>query len=183
MKHLRIAKVLGGFAAGLVAASCIVQSQPAAKSGPESETVAASRAAGNPDTLAETPAIEIPAGAYSCTIDRYDPFPCRVTLQADGRKRLEKLGGSQRFSGIITEQANGFAFRGTFYCPYGSCTEAVGGEFVAYDDGLYRGTLSTSKAPTTVTIQYAEYSAYGGNRYGGQLYGAYLYGGNLYGGY
>lgn len=176
MDRIRIAKVIAGLALGFTVASCIVQAQPepvapAAKAteGP-AETRTASIAEGESN---------LPDGAYSCTIDRYDPFPCRVTTDPDGRQRLEKLGGSQRFSGIVSPTAQGFDFRGTYFCPYGDCTEAVSGQFTAYDDGLFRGTMGGER-PVTVTVQYTEFGgyAYGGDQY---AYGGYGYGAGLYG--
>jgi hypothetical protein len=119
----------------------------------------------------------LPNGAYSCSIDSYDPYPCRVTTDPDGRKRLEKLAGSQRFSGVATPTQGGFEFQGTLYCPWGDCTEAVSGTFVAYDDGLFRGQVGGQR-PMTVTVQYTEYGGYG---YDGANYGGGYYGGELYG--
>lgn len=177
MNRSRIAKTSIAFVAGLAVASCIVQAQPEETTTPVGP--ASAEAERNPDAIAASGAVlNVPDGSYSCTIDRYDPFPCQVRTEADGRKRLEKLAGSQRFSGVIAPTANGFSFRGTFYCPHGECTEAVSGDFVAYDDGLYRGKLSTRSNPTTVTVQYTQFGGYG---YGGGVYGAMLYGGVGYG--
>lgn len=177
MKTTRLAKPVVAFASGLALAACIVQAQPNDDRSPAlSEPGAAAPARSS--SVAAGGAIEVPDGNYSCTIGGYDPFPCRVATEKDGRKRLEKLAGSQRFSGIISTTANGFQFRGTYYCPFGDCTEAVTGDFIAYDDGLYRGKLSTAREPTTVTVQYTQY---GGAGYGGGRYGAMLYGGVGYG--
>ncbi len=173
-----VSKVLATFAIGFGVAACIVQAQPKPA---VPVAVAPSGAAERGQVMmAEGGVLQVPDGAYACTIDKYDPFPCRVSTEPSGSKRLEKLGGSQRFSGIIEPGARGFSFRGTYYCPYGDCTEAVTGDFVAFDDGLYRGKLSTQN-PTTVTIQYTEYGGYGASMYGGDLYGGYMYGGDLYG--
>lgn len=175
-----LSKVAATFAIGFGVAACIVQAQPKPETTPVAAAPAGQAEERGQVMVAEDGVLQIPDGAYACTIDKYNPFPCRVSTEPNGNKRLEKLGGSQRFSGIIQPGANGFSFRGTFYCPYGDCTEAVTGQFVAFDDGLYRGKLST-RTPLTVTIQYTEYGGYGANLYGGALYGGYLYGGDLYG--
>jgi len=177
MGAIDIAKVAAGLTIGF-AAACMAQA--------ESEEPRPARimiaAGGQSDSAKEMADIAVPRGPYRCTIERYDPFPCRISVEPDGRKRLEKLGGSQRFSGVITANASGFSFRGTYYCPSGSCTQAVEGDFVAYDEGLYRGKLSTD-GPVTVTVQFAgdAAAAAGGSTYGGNTYGGSTYGGSIYG--
>lgn len=170
------------FAIGFGVAACIVEAQPKPVTTPVAAAPSGRSEERGQVMVAEGGVLQIPDGAYACTIDKYNPFPCRVSTEPNGNKRLEKLGGSQRFSGIIQPGARGFSFRGTFYCPYGDCTEAVTGDFVAYDEGLYRGKFRVrSQQPLTVTIQYTEYGGYGANMYGGDLYGGYMYGGDLYG--
>jgi len=177
-----VSRVLAMFAIGFGVAACIVEAQPKPVTTPVAAAPSGRSEERGQVMVAEGGVLQIPDGAYACTIDKYNPFPCRVSTEPNGNKRLEKLGGSQRFSGIIQPGARGFSFRGTFYCPYGDFTEAVTGDFVAYDEGLYRGKFRVrSQQPLTVTIQYTEYGGYGANMYGGDLYGGYMYGGDLYG--
>ena len=93
-------------------------------------------------------------GNYACNLTQegyqYPDFACIVFTQADGTRRLEKLSGSQRFQGTVTPTAEGFAFTGEYFCPYGDCTEAVQGEFEQLSSGVYRGTFGE----TVVTLKY-----------------------------
>ena len=106
-------------------------------------------------TLWYTPASStLQDGNYACNLFQsgyqYPDFSCVVFTQADGTRRLEKLTGSQRFGGIVTPHADGFAFTGEYFCPYGDCTHAVQGEFEPLSSGVYRGTFGE----TVVTLKY-----------------------------
>ncbi len=58
---------------------------------------------------------------WTCSIDAYDPLPCRFTRSGDGWA-LRKLMGSQRFEGTASFTRTEMAFDGTFFCPWGDCT-------------------------------------------------------------
>lgn len=68
-----------------------------------------------------TPVAELPAGGYQCRTIKlggpfspfvaYDWFVCRVDA-SDAGLRIEKLTGSQRFSGDLIEVGGGLVFRG-----------------------------------------------------------------------
>lgn len=92
-------------------------------------------------SLAELERVE---GNYKCAMDDTPAFACRI---ADGT--LEKLGGSQRFKGPITALPSGdLAFRGTFFCPWGSCTHPVAATFVKQAPGLYVGHFGPNEDPS-----------------------------------
>jgi hypothetical protein len=128
--------------------------------------------------------IEPLAGNYWCSIDdgyQYPPFACKIR-QVDKSTQLElvKLGGSQRFRGQVHAVGDGFTFDGTFYCPYGDCTQDLHGLFRAEASGAYRGEFRDA----TFSVQLVRASsALGGASYGGASYGGASYGGANYGNY
>lgn len=160
-------------AAGLVIAACIVQQEPAPSALP------ANQAQGAPGA---DPAMAggLANGDYSCSIQdggyQYPPFRCLVYSGENGGQVLEKMGGSQRFRGAVSDDGDGFRFDGTFFCPMGDCTENVSGSFARAGDGMYRGTLefaSGRQSPVTVSLQLAPGGfGYGGGSYGGVGYAA-----------
>ena len=95
---------------------------------------------------AAAPAEVAPLGHYLCSISEqgydYPPFACEI--RRDGaRTMLVKLEGSQRFEGEIRTAGHGFQFAGRYFCPFGDCTKALHGTFVAdARTGAYRGTFS-----------------------------------------
>ena len=124
-------------------------------------------------------------GEYLCSFTSgqysYPDFPCIVYARRDGRKVLEKVGGSQRIHGVIDETDEGFDFGGTFYCPHGSCTQQVSARFVAESATTYRGELTTQSGPIVVRLRFMPAGlprGYGGYGYAGRRYGA-GYGGRL----
>jgi hypothetical protein len=127
-----------------------------------------------------------PGGDYACRIDeggyRYPPFRC-VIASRGGRVTLEKVEGSVRFRGTVTPVADGFAFDGELYCPWGDCTERVHSVFAADGSGAYHATIeSLQSGPARVTLRYTpRFHAIGGDGYGGAAYGGDSYGGAAYG--
>jgi hypothetical protein len=124
-------------------------------------------------------------GDYACSIESggysYPPFRC-VVYSGEGGQLLEKMGGSQRFRGRVLPDGEGFRFDGTFFCPWGDCTEDVSGTFQPAGHGWYRGTIqgdSMHTSPLVVTLQYTP----GGFTYGGAGYGGAAYGGHQHGPY
>ena len=96
----------------------------------------------------EAPAAQaaaVPTGQYACSFAqgglRYRAFTCRITRGTDERLQLEKLNGSQRIRGAVEPKGEGFTFRGTYFCPVGSCDRAVTGEFQRQSAGVYVGRL------------------------------------------
>lgn len=171
-------------AAGLVVASCIVQAPP-----PRQSTTLPANSYQQTSAAGDAPG-GLSAGDYSCTIEtdgyRYPPFHCAIYVAEDGSAMLEKLSGSQRFRGRLDPSADqdgqvgGFHFAGTYFCPWGACTDNVSGDFAAQGPGVFRGTLQGSDqrvAPVTVTLTYLP----GGFTYGGAGYGGVAYGGRGYG--
>ena len=67
---------------------------------------------------------------WVCQISDYDPQPCKLSRAGDGW-RLDKLLGSQRFSGRVDERGTSLLFDGEFFCPWGECTQAMKVEFEA----------------------------------------------------
>lgn len=172
---MTLSRVVPGLAFGVAIAACVVQSQP--PGGPTTPT---------PQNRADGPGTGeqiIPDGQYSCTIDDYRPFVCQVYTNPDGSQTLEKMGGSQRFRGVLSPAANGFDFDGVFFCPHGDCTRDVQAQFEALDDGAFRGVLESGgqDRPIQVALMYMPggmgYGGVGGG-YGGFGYG---YGGFGYG--
>lgn len=165
-------------------ASCIVQQPPPQQAQP---------LANNHDESGQPVAVQKhtgvpPEGDYACRfkVQRYEypAFPCRVYRRQDGTLMLEKLAGSQRIRGEIQPMdTRRFRFEGTFYCPWGDCTERVSMQFDTVDNGLYRAPMQMQSGTTWVTLDYLpEGFAYGGATYGGATYGGATYGGATYGG-
>lgn len=71
---------------------------------------------------------------WSCQISDYDPQPCKLR-QVDGHWELRKLMGSQRFRGTLTPTADGLAFSGSFFCPWGACDASMDVQFAKEGDG------------------------------------------------
>lgn len=121
--------------------------------------------------------------SYWCSIANgefvYPAMPC-VIRNVDGRFKLEKLAGSQRFRGIVTPRGDGFTFAGEFYCPWGDCTHPLHGVFAPIGDGKLRGTFDDKTIVVTMT-RAQETSMWGGAGYGGSAYGGGSYGGSAYG--
>ncbi len=181
--HTRARGAAGLFATGALfglIGSCIVQ--PAQQNQPQygQQQQGYNDGYGDQDKQQPEGNYAMPNGDYTCTISDYPPFQCRVWIDDGGVQWVEKLQGSQRFRGKVMPTENGFSFDGTYYCPYGSCTENVRGEFTAYDDGLYKGNLRGSHI-TPVAFQFQP-GGLGGSVYGGQGYGGFGYGGFGYGG-
>ena len=168
------ARAIAAAAAGMTIAACIIQQDPPptmATAGQQPGGDAYQAGGDQPGWLAE--------GDYACTIESggyaYPPFRCVVYSGEDGQL-LEKLGGSQRFRGRVSPEGSGFRFDGTFYCPWGDCTEEMSGSFEPIEQGWYRGTLQGAEmrsSPIVVTLQYTP----GGFTYGGAGYGGASYGG------
>ena len=126
-------------------------------------------------------------GVYWCSITQgdgalgqdqftYPKFQCQITRD-DGRLVLAKLGGSQRFTGDIIETADGgFRFAGQFYCPWGSCTAPLHGDFHPERDGVMIGRFSDDTR-LHVRLWRAADPAFGNGGYGGAAYGGAMYGG------
>jgi hypothetical protein len=158
----------GGFAAaavvaGGVVASCMSQSDSSlARFGTPSAGGDRSRSA-----AAAGARRGLQNGDYSCSIEsagyQYPAFRCAVYGAEDGGQMLEKLGGSQRFRGRVTLGERGFSFDGTFYCPYGDCTESVTAQFQSIGGSTYRGAMQGRSGPLSVSLQYLP----GGFTYGG----------------
>src|SRR6185503_9166348 len=126
------------------------------------------------------------AGMYRCAIDdgyRYPAFPCVIRRASKGSPlELTKLAGSQRFHGVVRPRgARGFTFDGTFFCPFGDCTQELHGMFqpaASGAPGSFEGRFQDAKF--VVELERAD-EAYGGTGYGGAAYGGASYGGATYG--
>lgn len=118
------------------------------------------------------PAPTDPSGAYWCSIDEsgfaYTRMPCMIK-KLDGHFVLAKLGGSQRFTGVITPDGEGFKFVGKLYCPWGNCTQALHGSFRPIAHNELEGKFTDD--PMTVRLAKAPAGAFGGDSYGGDGYG------------
>lgn len=170
-------RAIAATAAGVVIAACIVQQEPR-----PAHTMPANTYQGDA-AQAQAAGGAVAPGDYACSISsggyQYPPFRCMVYTAENGGQVLEKVGGSQRFRGRILTEGNGFRFDGTFFCPYGDCTEDVSGNFAQEGDGMFRGTLQGAagkNSPLLVSIQYMP----GGFGYGGATYGGAAYGGARY---
>jgi hypothetical protein len=114
---------------------------------------------------------------YACSIMdsgyEYPPFQCVIRFEGN-RRVLLKLGGSQRFRGVVTPKSGGLAFDGEFYCPFGDCTKHLTGIFQMVGDGRMRGTFNEDGMVVTLVREDGRYGggAYGGGAYGGGAYGA-----------
>lgn len=166
-----LAPALGAAVVGFTVAACIIQPSPTPHV-PPAQPAEQQRASADQGPSWLNP------GDYACSLRHgeyeYRPFRC-VVYNVDGGQMLEKLEGSQRFRGRVLPARGGFRFDGTFYCPYGDCTEDISGDFTALDDGMYRAELrgqSANQMGTVVTLQYMPSGfTYGGMTYGGRSYG------------
>ena len=91
---------------------------------------------------AEAPSLP---GSYWCQVELgdivYAPQRCSIRRTPAGALLFEKLGGSQRFSGVILPTpGGGFRFTGLFFCPYGACDELFESDFAPTEDG-FRGPI------------------------------------------
>lgn len=125
------------------------------------------------------------ATAYLCSIEdggyTYPQFPCAIR-QLDGQLVLAKLGGSQRFRGVIQPRGKGFMFEGELFCPWGDCTQPLHGVFEPGGrGGSLRGRFTDSSIVVTL-VPAPPNSQWGGATYGGDSYGGFGYGGWGYGG-
>jgi len=174
-------KPFAAFAAGLIVAACVVQSNPGQQQG----TLPNNQYGADGEGGSQGPAGNLVEGEYLCSFNsdgyQYPNFPCRVYRDNTGRKVLEKIAGSQRIRGYVDEVDGGFDFDGDFYCPYGACDQQVRAQFQSFDDGAHSGTIQTSSGPVVVALQFLP-EGFGGAMYGGGTYGGALYGGALYGG-
>jgi len=123
-------------------------------------------------------------GAYWCSIEssgfKYDRMPCAIR-KIDDHFVLAKLSGSQRFTGEVKPEGQGFTFAGTFYCPYGDCSQPMHGRFRAVGGGALVGEFDD--AQVIVRMVQAPDDAFGGVAYGGDGYGGFgEWGGTGYGG-
>lgn len=164
-------------ASGVVVAACIIQPDP------QPQQPMPANAYAQDGSQAAAPAGGITPGDYACSISsggyQYPPFRCMVYSAENGGQVLEKTGGSQRFRGRILAEGTGFRFDGTFFCPYGDCTEDVSGMFNGTGNGSYQGTLqgaANKNQPLQVTVTHTP----GGFGYGGAGYGGAMYGGARY---
>lgn len=179
---------------GLIAVFALVACWSSAT--PPQTTPVGNTTGGGSAMAAANPGLE---GQYWCSITStsdlgkfdYPKFQCTITRE-DGHLVLAKLGGSQRFTGEIAalDKADdgraGFRFAGQFYCPWGSCTAQLHGEFRPGRDGVFFGKFSDD-ASLHVRLWRAapnEFAGmgYGGAGYGGAGYGGFGYGGLGYGG-
>ena len=171
------------FCASFAVAACIVQQDPTyPQPAPQGPAPAGQPAQAPAPQSPQDNLQSLPNGDYSCSFRSggysYPPYTCVVFVGADGRQHLQKVRGSQRIRGTVQRNADGFDFQGTFYCPYGQCTQATSASFRAYDDGLFKGTLSPGNVEVTLQFQPGGFGGadygYGGARYGGARYGGTL---------
>lgn len=98
-------------------------------------------------------------GAYRCTFEdggyRYPPFDCRIRDDG-GTLRFEKDQGSQRIRATITPTAEGFRLAGTFYCPWGACTDSISGSFRREERGRFVGRIHPNGGSIRVTVARAD---------------------------
>ena len=187
-------RALGSFSVAAIVTACIVQSQPAGPPPMQSGQPAGQGYGGEApaDPNGQVASAGLANGEYYCSFTvgsySYPNFPCIVYTRRDGRQVLEKVAGSQRIHGIVDSTERGFNFQGTFFCPWGSCTEEVTARFVQSTQSVYQGTLITNAGQRSVMVrlQYLPGGlprGYGARYYGGARYGyGYGYGGRSYGG-
>lgn len=145
-----------GLLAGLAVVACS-KSSPAPQ-GPSNGTADERGAA--PENV---PAGVSDGAMWTCSIDDYDPQPCKFTKDGDGW-RLTKLMGSQRFTGVVAFTGEGFSLVGEFFCPWGECDAPVDATFTT-DGSAYTGVVDESQ----VKLWWDDANAkeYGGAGYGG----------------
>jgi hypothetical protein len=166
-------------AAGFAIAGCLVAAPPPPPQQPgaaEPPVYVATSRGGPVQDGGAAPASGVIPGNYSCTIEDYAPFRCVVFAGEDGALQLEKLEGSQRFRGRVFPADGGFDFEGTFFCPWGDCTQEVASQFREIAPGVFRGEMRTANVQV-VTLRHV----IGGWSYGGAAYGGGAYGGAGYG--
>ncbi len=95
------------------------------------------------------------AGSYRCTFAQggyhYPPFDCRIRDDG-GTLRFEKDQGSQRIRATLVPTPDGFRLSGTFYCPWGACTDSISGSFRRDERGRYVGSIHPNGASIRVTV-------------------------------
>lgn len=172
----------GALVTGFSIAGCLVAAPPPPPQQPVTAAaeppvyVAGDEAGGVRPPMAQ--AVLAP-GDYACQIEDYPAFRCVVYNAEDGAMRLEKLEGSQRFRGRVFRAETGFDFEGTFFCPWGDCTEEVHASFRPQGDGAFRAQMGT-RPVQVVTLRHVPGGwTYGGVSYGGMGYGGIGYGGPL----
>ncbi|HEY1549839.1 MAG TPA: hypothetical protein VGG28_18550 [Kofleriaceae bacterium] len=132
--------------------------------------------ASQPTTLDRSVSID---GAYWCVIEQgdiaYPPYPC--TIQHAGQRLvLAKLAGSQRFQGELAPTGAGFSFAGTYFCPWGECTQPLHGTFEPSEGGFV-GTFRDSTIIVRMTAVQLGNGSHDATLYGGASYGGASYGG------
>lgn len=94
-------------------------------------------------------------GDYRCTFEPYPPMRCSISRRPDGSLWLEKHDGSQRIRGTLVEREQGvrsYAFQGTFFCPWGACTQRVSCNFLETGPGAFSCRMRTSHDTITVRL-------------------------------
>ena len=169
----------GALVTGFSIAGCLVAAPPPPPQQPvaaaEPPVYVAQAEPGGPRPPMAAPVLH--PGDYACQIEDYPAFRCVVYAAEDGGLRLEKLEGSQRFRGRVFRAETGFDFEGTFFCPWGDCTEEVHASFRPQGDGTFRAQMGTGPVQV-VTLRHVP----GGWTYGGVAYGGVGYGGLGYAG-
>ena len=111
------------------------------------------------DAAAAPPVPGSLVGAYRCTFQtgpyRYPPFACAIRDDG-GTLRFEKDQGSQRIRATISPTPDGFELTGTFYCPWGACTDSIHGTFRRDPQGRYLGSIHPNGSSIRVTIAPAD---------------------------
>lgn len=107
---------------------------------------------------------------WTCQIDDYDPQPCKLS-QRDGGWHLDKLLGSQRFSGTVTEVGLALEFDGEYFCPWGDCTSPMKVDFSPVGDASdgHVDAYGTDFDGQPISLRYDEAleNEWGGAGYGG----------------
>ena len=71
-------------------------------------------------------------GAWKCTFRSgkytYAPMRCRITRRGGGYY-IEKLQGSQRIRGTLSDKGDTLVFKGRYHCPHGDCDGPAHGTF------------------------------------------------------
>jgi hypothetical protein len=98
---------------------------------------------------AEAPSL---VGNHWCQVEKddivYAPQRCSIRRTPAGALLFEKVGGSQRFSGVILAvPSGGFRFTGLFFCPYGACDELFESDFTPVEGG-FRGRIPVDQVVT-----------------------------------
>ncbi len=124
-------------------------------------------------------------GSYWCSIDEegYDQprYACAIK-QVDDKLVLAKLGGTERFRGLIKlDDKDGFTFVGEMFCPEDDeCDQELHGRFKPVGRGGFKGTFREESM--VVHLVPAPANAFAGSEHGGDAYGdPFRYGGRGYG--